>query len=154
SLQMFVALHIYQLHGLAEMHFFFFTGCTMMILYCDALAMWPGAFLIIAQHALFAVLHNSGVNLYFYEDPYIGARKLFFHFSLALLQVAICSGWANRKRQRNLHDAALHLEITRARRAAEAASQAKTDFLSNMSHEIRTPMASILGFTELLLKEA
>jgi len=26
-----MALHIYQLHGLAEMHFFFFTAVTMMI---------------------------------------------------------------------------------------------------------------------------
>ena len=34
--------------------------------------------------------------------------------------------------------------------AAEAASKAKTNFLSNMSHEIRTPMNAILGFTYLL----
>ena len=34
--------------------------------------------------------------------------------------------------------------------AAEAASKAKTNFLSNMSHEIRTPMNAILGFTYML----
>ncbi len=34
--------------------------------------------------------------------------------------------------------------------AAEAASKAKTSFLSNMSHEIRTPMNAILGFAYLL----
>src|SRR5689334_17963886 len=33
SLQTFVALHIYQMHGLAEMHFFFFTGFTILIVY-------------------------------------------------------------------------------------------------------------------------
>ena len=32
---------------------------------------------------------------------------------------------------------------------AEAASRAKTDFLSNMSHDIRTPMNAIIGFTSL-----
>jgi PAS domain S-box-containing protein len=43
-------------------------------------------------------------------------------------------------------------ELVRARVAAEAASQAKTDFLANMSHEIRTPMSGALGMLNLLLR--
>jgi signal transduction histidine kinase len=43
------------------------------------------------------------------------------------------------------------LEVQRAR--AEAASQAKSAFMSNMSHEIRTPMTAVLGNAELLLTE-
>jgi PAS domain S-box-containing protein len=44
-------------------------------------------------------------------------------------------------------------ELTNARRAAEKASTAKSEFLAKISHEIRTPLNAIIGFSEVMMDE-
>ncbi|HUT48063.1 MAG TPA: HAMP domain-containing sensor histidine kinase [Alphaproteobacteria bacterium] len=50
-------------------------------------------------------------------------------------------------RQRKVSDLAHHAMLE-----AEAASRAKSEFLTNVSHELRTPLNAIIGFSEVMSK--
>lgn len=44
-------------------------------------------------------------------------------------------------------------ELDEARKSAEAANDAKSEFLRSMSHELRTPLNAVLGFAQLIQRD-
>jgi len=74
-------------------------------------------------------------TLYFYSI--IGAATL--------ISMGVLISLKSHQRSRN--------KLARAAETADAANQAKSQFLSSMSHELRTPLNAILGFGQLLKME-
>jgi signal transduction histidine kinase/ActR/RegA family two-component response regulator len=76
-----------------------------------------------------------------------------------LLIIAIFIGYTTKRRDNQrlaAHSQDLQIAKDRlaiAKRKAEDASQAKSEFLSLMSHELRTPLQAIIGYTEVVIEE-
>jgi PAS domain S-box-containing protein len=120
-LQAFCALAIWQMRGMAEQHFWFFTAATVMILYQDWVSMWPGPLLIIAQHLWFAtaIRHGDTMDMFF-EPSQVGVTKFVFHFGIALIEVLICSYWAYLLRWQTLRDAWQRVRLDQSQAAVAA----------------------------------
>jgi methyl-accepting chemotaxis protein len=98
----FTALHIYQLHGLAEMHFFFFTAFTVLIVYRDWVSLWPGRCSSSGSTLPLPTCTTSARTSIFSLIPTSTLRSCFFHFGIALGHVALCGYWAARLRRQSI----------------------------------------------------
>ena len=80
------------------------------------------------------------------------------HDGKIFVQATVRDITAQKRAENELKQMNESLRISTARECelaaqAKKANAAKSEFLANMSHEIRTPLNSIIGFTEILLRE-
>jgi PAS domain S-box-containing protein len=106
---------------------------------------------ITGQHGTLGVIAFNTTEPRTYSD-----EELSYLMSFAA-QAAIAIDNARLHEEVTRHAATLELrvqertrDLEEARRVAEAATRAKTDFLLNMSHELRTPLNAVLGFAQVL----
>lgn len=75
-----------------------------------------------------------------------------FDIHISKWQDGFVASWRDitERKQAEIHHRQLLLEEQAARMEAEAASQAKDEFITIISHDLRSPVNSILGWTKLL----
>ncbi|MEM7011423.1 MAG: two-component regulator propeller domain-containing protein, partial [Verrucomicrobiota bacterium] len=85
------------------------------------------------------VLHHLGPRRVWTDDEIKMLHSMSAQVGIALAQLHL--------RER---EAQQRVELEEARQVADAANQAKSDFLAKMTHEVRTPLNAILGFSTVM----
>ena len=102
----FAAQYIYQMHGMAEMHFWVFISSTVLIIYQNWRLQIPLIAIVCIHHASFAYLQYAGVKeVYFTQLEYMDLTTFIFHAVLAACVCLVSALWSYNLRTRTVQDA-------------------------------------------------
>jgi PAS domain S-box-containing protein len=137
-LQGYGLLFLYQLNGISEARFFFFTSFTFLIVYQDSKALYPSGFLFLGQLLLLATLSSNVEKLTFITQEYeklvreliprnadksINVIGLWLYISIGLFQMSIVSLWAQYLRKKTIMYLYSKEKIIQTQKAIEEANK-------------------------------
>ena len=172
----FAAQYIYQMHGMAEMHFWVFISSTALIIYQNWRLQIPMILIVYVHHGSFAWLQYAGYQeVYFTQLEYMDLTTFLFHAVLATGVCTVAGLWSYTIHNRTVQEAqnfkslsALQAELLASTAALKVANEklnqmveVRTEALSNQNkkllehafinaHKVRSPLARILGLVNLI----
>ena len=102
----FMLQFIGQMHGMYEMHFFFFINITILLIYQDWRVMAPYTIATIGHHLIFFYLQMQGYDVqdYFVSIDTVTYTIVGFHCGLAALMAVVCGWWSVILKNRSVED--------------------------------------------------
>ncbi|MCC5944250.1 MAG: PAS domain S-box protein [Bernardetiaceae bacterium] len=154
----FMLQFIGQLHGMAEMHFWYFINAAILIIYQDWRILMPYTVIAIGHHSFLAILQaqmgSQDLGIYFigYTSE-VTVFQLLLHFGLAAFMSFICGWFAImlRKNSLNLFKAQLIAkEQTEEARTAEEELRQNVEELVTTQENLEQQNQKIEGITNAL----
>ncbi|HTF20981.1 MAG TPA: hypothetical protein VK658_23060 [Chryseolinea sp.] len=143
----FAAQFIYQMHGMAEMHFWVFICSTILIIYQNWKLQIPLIAIVVVHHGSFAYLQFAGHReIYFTQLDYMDLTTFIFHGVLAACVCAVSAYWSHTIYKRTIQDA-LNLK---EQLLLKAELQEKNEELTASEEELRASQEELLASQEEL----
>lgn len=151
ALQLFAALHIYQVPSLPELHFLFLTSAAMLVIYADWKSLWPALSLVVVAHGAVIVWPSGSLAVMLFRGVEPSLAGVLTHAAGMGLQFTLVGIWAclahrhfiaeQRARQRlDQQRAELTEQLTRAQQSEQLlqrSGQVLLETQGKMAREIR-----------------
>jgi signal transduction histidine kinase len=151
----FAAQYIYQMHGMAEMHFWVFISSTILIIYQNWKLQIPLIVIVCLHHATFAYLQFIGFQeIYFTQLEYMDLTTFILHAVLAATVTFISALWSYNLRKRTVQDAMNYKALAIMQRELQANAE-KMDQLNKhliaVNKEVQSKNEELEAYGEELL---
>lgn len=103
---LFMFQFIGQMHGMYEMHFFFFINITILLIYQDWRVLVPYTALVVVHHGVLFLLQKNGADVrnYAVDVDMMTYTIIIFHLGLAAFMAVVCGWWAIMLRKRTIEN--------------------------------------------------